>query len=520
MKEPTPESDSDKALSREQVLKCRTLLLSGLWQSVELVLRLADTLGTTPKDWKAIFTVPVFQVFMKSEDSRLIGAWVNQVQPILGVPSKTRLEKILTKTSILDDLSIKAATYLAGFLDSEESGNYPTLNFIGLKSINHNVARILSSCVKPYSLLIGGIEKVDDQTALALSTHCGSISLWKLNDYSEKAAIHLSKLSDFNFLQGIEDPSPDFLRQVIALHPYSHLEFSGIKNLSSESAKVLVTHRGKIGLSNLKQINPDAAHFLSRYQGDLDLSGLQNLTPDVAEGLAPHRFKLNLNGLDSMELATARHLREHAGRSIQLDALTQLNEASTLELMKYKGTLSLDSLPFDSHLHFSLVARKSRLNQNRLRDLVNLTDEMADELVHAKGNLSLQSVQEISVHAAECLGKRAWSLTLGIHSISAEIAEQLSQHRGQEMYLPNLSSIDDKSAKFLSHYRGKYLGLQGVASLSVDAAKALANFQGEGLYLHNLQPDDEILEALGGFGGNLHCRPMDTKPIFYAKPTP
>lgn len=111
-----------------------------------------------------------------------------------------------------------------------------------------------------------------------------------------------------------------------------------------------------------------------------------------------------------------------------------------------------------------------------------LTDEMIwEEIIHQERLNNIHQLKTISPEAAKVmihLERRLELLSLGITSLSAEVAHELVQYQGEIILLNCVHELKPDAAAALATYRGGKLGLNGLKRISIDALKGLSAYQG------------------------------------------
>lgn len=190
------------------------------------------------------------------------------------------------------------------------------------------------------------------------------------------------------------------------------LNLNGLKELSSETARVLARHNGILDLDGLTALSPEAEQALAKQEGNLSLKGLTTLSSvPLAEKLAKQEGWLFLNGLTTLSDEAAQAIAQHKGCWLCLDGLTSLSDEAAEALGKHEGTL-------------------------HLRGLITLSDGAAEALAECNGELSLCGLTTLSsVPLAEKLAKQEGEMTLtDLTTISREAAEVLAQHKGRLIF--------------------------------------------------------------------------------------
>ena len=162
------------------------------------------------------------------------------------------------------------------------------------------------------------------------------------------------------------DGITDEAASVVAESGLDPLYLDSLRFLSSESARRLARFRGGfLSLCGLEEISPDVAAAIAEYRGSvLSLNGLADLTPEVAAelsafpslltlngimaisvatavALAPQRGDLILDGLIHLPVEVAEALSQHEGKSLSLESLRFMSDASMKSLKEYRGRLEM-----------------------------------------------------------------------------------------------------------------------------------------------------------------------------------
>ena len=203
--------------------------------------------------------------------------------------------------------------------------------------------------------------EIEDDAALVLAAHLGSMSLNGLTHLSEASAEALSKFGYSLFLNGLKSLSETSAR-CLAKHqdklyldgieciseavaealnaPRVCLHLNGIKQLSDEVALLLAKHSSCLYVDGLMEF-PDApghralAHYLAaRHQGTLKLNAIKELPFPILEILVTHQGSLELSGLESLSIEAAKLLAKREKKSTLLLGIKSLDDEVYEELLK------------------------------------------------------------------------------------------------------------------------------------------------------------------------------------------
>lgn len=203
------------------------------------------------------------------------------------------------------------------------------------------------------SLQLNGIERLDDATAAVLAHHKGEIYLEGLRDL--KSVELASKLAsqDFVNLPNLRTLTIEVASKICECEGQIEL---GIQEVDDQTAGILAGSTGELSLPQLKsltsvplaeklanslpsspggignknfsgirELNPEIARVLRKRESSLSLDGLTQISPELAKELAGHVGALSLRNLRTLSQESAEWLRRHSG-FIQLPSLTQIDE--------------------------------------------------------------------------------------------------------------------------------------------------------------------------------------------------
>lgn len=144
-----------------------------------------------------------------------------------------------------------------------------------------------------------------------------------------------------------------------------------------------------------------------------------------------------------------------------------------------------------------------------IQSLRALSDDAAAKLSHHRGNLHLDDVAQLTDKAMAALARSADKLTLGVERLTPHQARILSQVR-DGLDFPRLSVIDEETAEILGRYRGT---LQiGLTEMSPEVARSLARRESS-LEFNTIEADRRlrlnaaVARALANYRGDLVIRP-------------
>ena len=208
-----------------------------------------------------------------------------------------------------------------------------TLSLNGLREISEGVASALGGMTAAV-LCLDGIQHVSDSVASLLFRRHGGFSLNGLRSLPQVAAQELGRTSGY-------------------------LHLNSLEHITDEAAVALADRDGQLSLDGLVELSAKAATALGKQKvakgcGSLSFSELTHITPSAAKGLAKARhYSLNLSGIIRLDLATAKQLADSRAKKLDLSGLREISADAALELIGYRGRLSIDpdnfqQLPADS----------------------------------------------------------------------------------------------------------------------------------------------------------------------------
>jgi hypothetical protein len=182
-------------------------------------------------------------------------------------------------------------------------------------------AEIASSLLpkkKPrHDLVADPFTDIEEDAAVVLATHQGTLYLNGLTHLSDTSAEALSKHGNSLYLNGLTDLSETSARHLARHH--DKLFLNGLKHISDEVAQALIAQKGDLLLNGIQKLSDESATLLSKHAGWLHLNGLTEF-PDTPGHIALahrfaawHGFGLAFNDLKEMPLPILRILATHRG---------------------------------------------------------------------------------------------------------------------------------------------------------------------------------------------------------------
>ena len=446
------QKNEDYSIKPSEVRKIQHLILTGGKENFDFAMLLLETLGVTKEQWPKIFTDELFHHVIEKCDFERISFWINEIQPLIGQPTLSRLKLIRRHLNKLNTLSTGAAKYL---LKCPEG-----LAFSRLKVLEPDVAQILSKY--QFHLQFPGVKWVSDETAATLANFRTTVELNNLTSYSEKAAFSLAKLRFFDFMGGFEKPSSEFVKKVIRKYPKRTLRFSRMKTLLPETAETLISSDSQFDLSNLKNIGAESAKIIANHKG-------------------PH---------------------------LKLDGLLKISDKAAKALLHYKGKLSLQSLRVSSEIQSKLLVKKARFTEHTFDHIHELPEEWATHFEHAEGELRLPYLKKLTPETAALIARFPGKISLGIESLSPKVAEALCRNCTSRLELNNLRHLKLQVAEHLAKHKGDSISLDQIERISTKTADALACYKGRHLSLRGLTSiGEKTAQCLAKFPGFIRLNP-------------
>lgn len=275
------------------------------------------------------------------------------------------------------------------------------------------------------------------------------------------------------------------------------------QTLTPEQAQERIQYKNDyLSLDNVTSLTPEVAAILAKHEGDsLSLPDLKLLTPDVAAALSAYKGELSLNGLSQLSSDTAQELANHAGH-LKLGGISSVSGDVALALAKHQGDLSMESL---RELYSEPLARRLLLARNGYAvggdgglnpyGLTAISPEVAELLVikeQDRDGLSLSELKSPSPEVLSVLARLTSPLTLGIPSVTPEMARILAGHAGS-LQLPTAHKIEKETLAKLSQKEG---GLDlYLTAITPDIAEVLSGFRGD-LVLHSASLSEQVERVL------------------------
>jgi hypothetical protein len=382
----------------------------------------------------------------------------------------------------LSELSPEVAGELKKFKGGPRSyfsfGN--CLSLAGLETLSPEAAAELAAF--PGEALFLGVRELSEAAFRTLMKFQRRLYLPRLARIPAGAA---ESMADYRgpgvSILGLATLSPEEARVLAGLGKRWNGRLPNVKNLSLETAAVLVGFKGvRLDLDGAT-LSAEAVKELARFPGLLLLRGLPQatLSDDMLAALAEYKGAgLGLDGVTALppDLAT-QVATTFATKFLFLDDVTELSPESAAALAGFPGTVSLDGLT-----------------------------KLSPELARALGDLrkrSLKGVTSLSPEAAAAVveGFQGNDLTLNLTSLPADTAKELAKGRYNSLFLDRLTELSDEAAAALGECSLTNLWLRRLTELSPGAAKGLAALKGRTLgptlrldSLRSLSP--EAAEAL------------------------
>jgi hypothetical protein len=143
------------------------------------------------------------------------------------------------------------------------------------------------------------------------------------------------------YLDSLRFLSPEAARR-LAHFKGGFLSLCGLDEISPGVAAALGEYRGSVlCLNGLAELTPEVAAELSAFPGLLTLNGIIAISVATAAALVPHRGDLILDGLLHLPDDVAEALSRHDGKSLSLESLRFISDASMKSLKEYRGRLEL-----------------------------------------------------------------------------------------------------------------------------------------------------------------------------------
>jgi len=157
----------------------------------------------------------------------------------------------------------------------------------------------------------------------------------------EAASVVAESGLDPLYLDSLKFLSPEAARR-LARFKGGFLSLCGLVEISPEIANALAEYRGSVlSLNGLTNLAPEVAAELSAFHGLLVLNGVMAISVATAAALVPHRGDLILDGLIHLPVEVAEALSKHEGKSLSLESLRFMSDATSKALAGYRGKLEL-----------------------------------------------------------------------------------------------------------------------------------------------------------------------------------
>jgi hypothetical protein len=213
----------------------------------------------------------------------------------------------------------------------------------------------------------------------------------------------------------------------------------------------------------------------------------------------------------TMTPAAAAHLANNYENNLVM-GLRQLSPSVARGLSQTRHALSFFNFEFTSpELLAAVVSGRCPI---LLLPAPNLSEANAEVLSQFKGDqLTVTQMTRLSPEAAKALSRcEMVSLSLlSLDHLSEEAAEELSRCRTDWLTIGSLESISETTASALSRFQGQRLRLY-ITHISETAASALSRFQGQRLTLSLIHISEEVAVALSHYDGLLWLNGLRTLP--------
>jgi hypothetical protein len=360
----------------------------------------------------------------------------------------------------LSELSPEAAGELKKFKGGPRSyfsfGN--CLSLAGLETLSPEAAEELAAF--PGEALFLGVTELSEAAFRSLMTFRRRLYLPRLARIPAGAA---ESMADYKgpglSILGLATLSPEEARVLAGLGNRWNGRLPNVKNLSPETAAVLVGFKGVRLELDGATLSAETVRELARFPGLLLLRGLTQaaLSDDMLAALGEYNGGgLGLGGLTALSPDLAKRLATFATKFLFLDDVIELSTEAAQALAGFPGSVSLDGLT-----------------------------ELSPELARALGDLrkrSLKGVTSLSPEAAAAVveGFQGNDLTLNLTSLPADTAKELAKGRYNSLFLDRLTELSDEAAAALGECSLTNLWLRRLTELSPGAAKGLAALKAAG----------------------------------------
>jgi hypothetical protein len=332
------------------------------------------------------------------------------------------------------------------------------LSLAGLETLSPEAAAELAAF--PGEALFLGVTELSEAAFRSLMTFRRRLYLPRLARIPAGAA---ESMADYRgpslSILGLATLSPEEARVLAGLGKRWNGRLPNVKNLSPETAAVLVGFKGVRLELDGATLSAETVRELARFPGLLLLRGLTQaaLSDDMLAALGEYNGGgLGLGGLTALSPDLAKRLATFATKFLFLDDVIELSTEAAQALAGFPGSVSLDGLT-----------------------------ELSPELARALGDLrkrSLKGVTSLSPEAAAAVveGFQGNDLTLNLTSLPADTAKELAKGRYNSLFLDRLTELSDEAAAALGECSLTNLWLRRLTELSPGAAKGLAALKAAG----------------------------------------
>ncbi len=336
----------------------------------------------------------------------------------------------------------------------------------GLKSLSNELAAAI--CEPPES----------SDASKGPSPH---LSLDGLTSLGDGAAASLGKLKNTVLsLNGLTDLSDGVAAYLAKMEGHSKLSLRGLTSVSKVAAAELLRyerdHSGflEIDFSWLTTISDDIARMFRVYGANRRLNGLTSLSVPAAEGLVADKYRhdhyhphgIQLNGLKSLCAEVAEVFGRMDCGSVYFNGLREISPEAAAALSRTRAVIHLGGL---TNLPEEVAATLGKVREVHLNGVTHLCRESAAGLMR-QGQLRAGEGESLRDFRSRC-GHN--TRTLGLTSLSAEVAEVLAES-SVDLFFTQLSHLSDDAAAALAKHDGRLGFYKLTDHLSATAAAALA----------------------------------------------
>ena len=261
-----------------------------------------------------------------------------------------------------------------------------------------------------------------------------------------------------------------------------------ISSLNPAAASFLANRSGDLVVLGLDSVSNETASQLKRFRGILSLPDVSEISASVSEELAAFQGKLLiLDGVRSITDEAALHLAKC--KNIQLEGLRSLPEGQGGELLIQKSIRS-GSDKTQVHLRLtkltkqqaSIVVKSAKKRHIRLNYLSKLDPDTAAELAKCKGTLEIAwndkpALKSITAEVSEALSNHKGRLKLGITKLTQKVAEGLGRHVGPISF-NNLKALDAATTGNLCLNKSG-ITLRDEIKIDKESISILASYEGD-----------------------------------------